>query len=110
VLYVSSADEHNVRAYDLDRNGDASGERVLIAKIDGVPAGIAVDESGNLYVAANGIAVYSPDGRLLHTVGLSSPASSTVFGEFDGKSLFATARGTVYRVRAETPDDKRSRE
>ena len=31
VLYVTNADERNVRAYDLDRNGDASGERVLVA-------------------------------------------------------------------------------
>jgi len=30
ILYVSNADEHNIRAYDVDRNGDASGERVLV--------------------------------------------------------------------------------
>ena len=52
VLYVSNADEHNIRAYDVDRNGDASNERVLVARIDGVPGGISVDEKGNLYVAA----------------------------------------------------------
>ena len=28
ILYVVNADERNVRAYDLDRNGDASNERV----------------------------------------------------------------------------------
>ncbi len=98
-LYVSSADEHNVRAWDLDRNGEASGERVLISGIVGVPGGIAVDENGNLYVGANGIAVYSPEGRLLRTIGTTEPASSITFGDADMKSLYVTARGNVYRIR-----------
>jgi gluconolactonase len=102
LLYVSSADEHNVRAFDLDRNGDTSGERVLISGIAGVPAGIAVDESGDLYVAANGIAIYSPEGRMLRTIMMAEPASSVVSGDADMKSLFATARGTVYRIRPES--------
>jgi gluconolactonase len=33
ILYVGNSDEHNIRAYDLDRNGDASGERVFISSI-----------------------------------------------------------------------------
>jgi gluconolactonase len=100
-LYVSSADEHNVRAWDLDRNGEASGERVLISGIAGVPTGIAVDESGDLYVAASGIAIYSPEGRPLRTIGMAEPVSSITFGDVDMKSLYVTARGNVYRVRLE---------
>jgi gluconolactonase len=105
-LYVSDADEHNVRAYELDRNGQVSGERIFISGVTGVPAGMAVDESGNLYLAVNGVAVYSPEGRLLRTVTLSDPVSSAAFGEADMKSLFATARGSVYRLRAEVPGDQ----
>ena len=64
-LYVSNSDEQNVRAYDLDKNGAASNERILISGIEGVPDGICVDEKGNLYVAANQIQVYSPEGKPL---------------------------------------------
>ncbi len=46
MLYVSNSDEHNVRAYDVDHNGDTSNERVLISGIDGVPGGLTVDEKG----------------------------------------------------------------
>jgi len=99
VLYVTNADEHNVRAYDLDKNGEASGERVLVSGIAGVPGGMTVDEQGNLFVAAKGIIVYSPDGRLLHTIELHDPPSGCAFGEADLKSLFVTARGSVYRLR-----------
>jgi gluconolactonase len=101
VLYVSNADDHEIRAFDLDRDGDASNERVFISGISGVPAGIAVDESGNLFVAANGVAIYSPEGRLLRAIAVGDPVSSAAFGEPDMKSLFVTARGSVYRVRAE---------
>jgi len=101
ILYVSNADEHNIRAYDVDHNGDASGERVLVSRIDGVPGGISVDEKGNLYVAAKGIAVYSPEGRLIHVMEMKEQPSNCAFGEADEKSLFITARGVVYRVRLE---------
>ena len=99
ILYVSNADEHNVRAYDVDRNGDASNERVLVSRIDGVPGGIRVDEKGNLYVAAKGIAVCSAEGRLIHVIDMKELPSNCAFGEADDKSLFITARGLVYRVR-----------
>ena len=99
VLYVSNADEHNIRAYDVDRSGDASNERVLVPGIDGVPGGISVDEKGNLYVAAKGIAVYSPEGRPIHVMEMHELPSNSAFGEADEKSLFITARGVVYRVR-----------
>ena len=99
VLYVSSADEHNIRAYDVDHNGDTSGERILVSRIDGVPGGISVDEKGNLYVAAKGIAVYSPEGHPVHVMEMKEQPSNCAFGEADDKSLFITARGVVYRVR-----------
>jgi len=99
VLYVANSDEHNVRAYDLDHNGDASGERVVISSIDGVPDGLRVDEKGNLWIAANGIAVYGPEGKLLHTLPVHGAPSNLAFGEADLKSLFITARGNVYRAR-----------
>ena len=103
ILYVSNADEHDIRAYELDRNGEVSGERTLISGLETVPGGLTVDEAGNLYVGLKGIAIYNPDGRRLRTIGLSDPVSSAAFGEGDMKSLFVTAHGTVYRFR---PDNK----
>ena len=102
-LYVANADEHNIRAYDVGRNGEASGERVLISGIAGVPGGIAVDEKGNLYVAAAGITIYSPQGRLLHAIEMHEPASSCAVLETDMLSIFVTSRGTVYRIHPAEP-------
>ena len=99
ILYVANSDERNVRAYDLDRAGDASNERVVVSNIEGVPDGMRVDEKGNLYVAAKAVYVYTPEGKLLGTVTLSETPSNCAFGDPDFESLYITARTSVYRVR-----------
>jgi gluconolactonase len=102
-LYVSNADEHNIRAWDVDRDGNTAHERVLATKIEGAPAGMAVDAEGNLWVAAKGLAVYSPEGRRVHRIEITDVVSSLAFGEGDLKTLFLTARAMVLRAR---PDDQ----
>ena len=67
-------------------------------KIPRVPAGLRVDEKGNLYVAAERILVFSPDGKQLGTFGVKERASNLAFGLPDGKTLFVTAMGVVYRT------------
>jgi gluconolactonase len=98
-LYVSSPDEHSIRAYDLDKDGDALNERVFAAKIDGVPGGMRTDEKGNLYVAANGIQVFHPDGKLAVTIPVHERPSNCAFGGPDGMTFFITARGNLYRAK-----------
>lgn len=98
-LYVSNSDERNVRIYDLDKNGAASNERTLISGIAGVPDGICVDEKGNLYVAANGVDVFTADGKPLGHIPLEETPSNCAFGDPDLGSLYITARTSLYRVR-----------
>ena len=101
ILYVANSDERNIRAYDVDREGEVSHERVVISRIDGVPAGMRTDDKGNLYVAANGIAVYSAEGRLLETIPVGEMPSNCAFGGADLRTLYITARTSLYRVRLE---------
>jgi gluconolactonase len=99
ILYVGNSDERNIRAYDVDRNGEVSGERVFVSGVEGVPDGIRTDEKGNLYVAAKGILVYSPEGKLLATIPLAETPSNCAFGDPDLQTLYITARTSLYRVR-----------
>jgi gluconolactonase len=98
ILYVTNSDEHNVRAYDVARNGVASNERVVVSGIEGVPDGMKVDENGNLYVAAKKLYVFSPSGKPLGAVGFDETPSNCAFGGPDMDVLFVTARTTVYVV------------
>lgn len=99
ILYVVNSDEKKVYAYDLDKNGGAANERVLISGIEGVPDGIRTDEKGNLYIAAKGILIYSPEGKLIRHVPLTEKPSNLAFGDADLQSLYVTARSSLYRLR-----------
>ena len=99
ILYVTDSDARSVHAFDLDHNGAASNDRVVIDKIEGVPDGIRTDENGNLYIAAKVVLVYSPEAKLLGRIALTETPSNIAFGDEDLETLFITARTTVYRVR-----------
>jgi gluconolactonase len=99
MLFVADSDRHAVVAFDLDKNGGAANPRDAIRKIAGVPGGIRTDVEGRFYIAAKGVAVYTPDGKLQRTLIESENASNCAFGEGDLESLFISARGNIFRVK-----------
>jgi len=99
ILYVSDSDERLVRAWDVERDGKASNPRVVITGIEGVPDGLKTDQAGNLYIACKGLAIYSPGGKLLRFVEMPETPSNLTFGDPDLKTLYVTARTSVYRIR-----------
>jgi gluconolactonase len=99
ILYVTDSDSRTVHAFDVDKNGRATNDRVLISKLSGVPGGVRTDSKGNVWVAAKGIAVYSSKGDLLHEIVMSEKPSNLAFGDPDYESLYVTAGGYVYRMR-----------
>jgi gluconolactonase len=99
ILYVGDSGARAIVALDLDAQGGASGQRVLIRDIDGSPDGLRVAESGNLYITARGIAVYSAAGRLLRTIEVPEQPANCAFGGDDLRTLYITARTSLYRVR-----------
>jgi gluconolactonase len=99
VLYVTNSDEHNVRAYDVDHDGDAANERVIISGLDGVPDGLRADDKGNLYVATDRISVYDTQNKLIDNLGTPEKPSNCAFGDADLQTLYITARTSLYRAR-----------
>jgi hypothetical protein len=61
--------------------------------------GVAVDASGNVFLAAGQIYVYNPAGRLLDTIEVPERPIQIVFGGKDGRTLFIAARSSLYSVR-----------
>jgi gluconolactonase len=98
-LYVSDADARSVHAFDLDRGGAASNDRVVIARVPGVPAGLSTDEKGDLFVAGRYVYIYSPKGEQLREIKLSETPSNLTFGDPDFQSLYVTTHTAVYRIR-----------
>jgi gluconolactonase len=99
ILYVTNSDERNVRAYDVDRQGEVSNERILISNIDGVPDGMAVDDKGNLYLTAKSVFIHAPDGKPLGEITMPERPTNVTFGDGDLLGLYITAQTAVYRAR-----------
>jgi gluconolactonase len=99
ILYVTNSDEHNVRAYDLEKDGSATGERIVISNIEGVPGGIRADEKGRLYVAARSVLIYDSSGKQTGKIPTGEPASNLAWGDGDFGALYISARGFIFRVK-----------
>ena len=59
---------------------------------------VAVDEQGNVYIAAGQIRVFDPAGKPIDTIEVPQRPTSLVFGGPDRKTLFITARSSLYSV------------
>jgi len=97
-LFVSDADRHAVVEFDLDSKGAATNPRDFIQGIDGVPAGLRLDVAGRLYVSAQGVAIYTPDGKPLRTLLGGQRVIDCTFGGPDLESLYVATPRDVYRI------------
>ncbi len=115
-IYHSNYSERHVLAHDLADDGSAAGRRVFATMAHGNPDGLAVDESGCVWVATGSggtLARFTPDGALDRTVRIPATfVTSLCFGGFDGRDLYVTTadnteaperRGTVFRSRVDVP-------
>ncbi len=100
-LYVAMSDERAIRAFDLDRQGNASNERILVSRIAGVPNTLRTDDKGRLYLAAHMVQVYSPEGKPLGQIELRERPTSLAFGDAGDRILFVSTRTSIYRVEFE---------
>jgi sugar lactone lactonase YvrE len=100
-LYVS------VEASQVRRIGIGGKSRTMFAAAtDGEPTAMALDESGNLYVArpTGRVSVLNPHGKELESIRVPGPrVTALAFGGIDGKTLFIAEASTssIYRVRTE---------
>jgi len=106
-LYVLPSGAAVVMAYPVQSPGKMGQGRVLSEMMkpeQGQPRGgdgLTVDTKGNLYVtvpALSGIQVISPDGKTLGFVRFPEGPSNCCFGGKDMKTLYVTARTSVYAV------------
>jgi gluconolactonase len=65
----------------------------------GIPDGLKIDVAGNLFATGpGGVMIISAGGRLIGRIEVPEPPANVAWGD-DGKTLYMTARTSVYRVR-----------
>jgi gluconolactonase len=107
ILYIDDSAHRHVRAFDVRTDGTLANSRV-IADMNhpqpGSPDGMKMDAEGHLYVAgATGIWVFEPNGTRLGVIVTPERPANCAWGDEDRKSLYITARTSLYRIRVKVP-------
>ena len=106
-LYVNDSQEGHIRAFDVQPDGTLANGRLFAeledAEREGVPDGMKVDVYGNVFCTGpGGIWIFNPGGELLGKIDVPEVPANLAWGDADMKTLYITARTSLYRVRVET--------
>jgi len=103
ILYVDDTARRHVRAFDVLPDGTLANGRVFVemqSPAMGGPDGMKMDVEGNLYVTGpGGTWLFDPAGNHLGTLVTPEKPANLAFGDADRRTLYVTARTSVYRVR-----------
>ena len=94
-LYVADHGADKTYVYQINPDGTLS-EKKLFAEQGS--DGMTLDENANLYLTAQAVTVYDPSGELIKTIQVPEIPSNVSFGGKDKKTLFITARTSLYSI------------
>jgi gluconolactonase len=109
LLYVANTRwTQYIHAIELDAGGSMVRRRIFADmssdETDGVPDGMKVDAEGRVYCTGpGGTWVFAPDGARLGLIRTPEIPANLAFGGPDLRTLFFTARTSVYTLRAKVP-------
>jgi gluconolactonase len=103
-LYVDDTADGLVRKFPVRPDGSLGASTIFVPSTGGGGDGMAVDDAGNVYVATDsGVKVYRPSGTSWGTIPLPEVPSNCTFGGADRKTLYITAKTSLYRVALKLP-------
>lgn len=103
-LYIadSSVTRRHIRIFDVQTDGSLRNGRVFAAiqsPLPGNPDGMKIDVEGHLYVAAaGGVWIFAPNGTQVGFIPTPIQPTNCTWGESTWRTLFITARPSVYRI------------
>ena len=85
-----------IHCYEVSKDGKL-GKKLF--QIEQGSDGMTVDVKGNLYTTHGKVHVYNADGKKLETIDMPEGPANVTFGGDDYKTLFITAKTSLYSVR-----------
>lgn len=108
-LYVANSDasEKIWMVFDIAPDGSLRKGSVFAdltsEAAPGLPDGMKIDKQGNIFATGpGGVWVFSPDGGRLGLIAAPEVPANCTWGDEDGRTLYITARTSVYRIRLAT--------
>jgi len=99
-VYITDQSDH--KTYKVDVQPDGNFGAVSLFAEDGGQA-VAQDKKGNVYLAAEQVLVYSPDGKLLGRIDVPERPIDLVFGGADRRTLYILTHASLYAVQTKMP-------
>lgn len=107
VLYIDDTARCHIRAFDVSPNGSLSNGRVFIdmqSSETGSADGMKIDRKGNIYCTGpGGLWFIDSSGQCLGRIALPEAPSNLAWGDKDWRTLYITARSSIYRLRLVVP-------
>jgi gluconolactonase len=99
-LYVAdSGKPHHIRVFDVQKDGTLANGKIFCVIDKGVPDGIRCDKQGRVWSSAgDGVHIFAPDGSLIGKTLVPESPANLCFGGKDGKTLYITARSSLYAI------------
>lgn len=104
-LYVIPSGQADMMSYAVEGPGKIAKGKVFctLRQREGAKAGggdgLTVDVKGNLYItSALGLQVFDPAGKHLGIIKVPEQPANVTFGGADGKTLYVTARTSLYTI------------
>ncbi|HEV8291514.1 MAG TPA: SMP-30/gluconolactonase/LRE family protein [Tepidisphaeraceae bacterium] len=101
ILYIAdSGPPRLIRSFEVREDGTVVGGEVF-CKIDkGGPDGIRVDADGRVWSSAgDGVHIFDPKGKLIAKILVPESPANLCFGGEEQKTLFITARKSLYSIK-----------
>ncbi len=94
-LYVADHGAEQTFLYTINPDGTLTEKRLFVPQ---GADGMTMDERGNVYLTGEAVTVYDANGQLIQTIAVPERPSNVTFGGKDNKTLFITARSSLYSI------------
>jgi gluconolactonase len=95
-LYVAGHGGKKTFVYDINEDGTLSNKKLFAPEGSD---GMTIDNQGNIYLTTDVVAVYNSKGEKIETIQIPETPANVTFGGKDKRTLFITARTSLYSVR-----------
>ncbi len=96
LLYVADHGGRKTFVYKINNDGTLSNKKLFAPEGSD---GMTIDNEGNIYLTARVVAVYNKNGQKIETIKVPEGPANLCFGGPDKRTLFITARTSLYSVR-----------